>query len=109
VCLCEANRGQSSILPLSSVSVTGAGDGLSDNEGVVVMFFLIRYQSVVASRRETNFARQFSRVSLVRRTATNFARQFFEASLFIIAVQHNSRVCNPDWIWNVYLWLYPLL
>jgi hypothetical protein len=55
------------------------------------MFFLIRYQSVVASRREINFARQFSRVSLVRRTATNFARQFFEVSLFIIAVQQNFR------------------
>jgi hypothetical protein len=68
------------------------------------MFFLIRYQSVVASRREINFARQFCRVSLVRRTATNFARQFFEASIFIIAV----RVGNPDWIWNVQLWLYPL-
>jgi hypothetical protein len=69
------------------------------------MFFLIRYQSIVASRREINFARQFSRVSLVRRTATNFARQFFEVSLFIIAVQQNFRVGNPDWIWNVQLWL----
>ena len=42
------------------------------------MFFLIRYQSIVASRTDINFARQFSRVSLARRTESNFARQFFE-------------------------------
>ena len=58
----------------------------------MVMFFLIRYQSIVASRREINFARQFSRVSLVRRTETNLARQFFDFSLFIIAVQQNAAV-----------------
>src|ERR1700746_185241 len=52
----------------------GAGDGLSDGEGVVATFFLIRYQSVVASRREINFA-----------------RQFFRISLFIFAVQQNLR------------------
>lgn len=55
------------------------------------MFFLIRYQTVVASTREINFARQFSSVSLVHRTETNVARQFFEVSLFIIAVQQNFR------------------
>src|SRR5262245_51134834 len=52
----------------------GAGDGLSDGEGVVATFFLIRYQSVVASRREINFA-----------------RQFFRISLFIFGVQQNFR------------------
>jgi len=66
-------------------------DGVSDGEGVVSMFFLMRYQSVVASRREINLARQFCRVSLACRTESNFARQFFEVSLFIIAVQQNFR------------------
>src|SRR4029077_6971252 len=56
------------------VSVIGDGDGLSDGEGVVATFFLIRYQSVVASRREINFA-----------------RQFFRISLFIFAVQQDLR------------------
>jgi hypothetical protein len=65
------------------VSVTGAGDDLSDGEGVVVMFFFIRYQIVVASSREINFARQFCSVSLVHRMETNIARQFFEVSRFI--------------------------
>src|SRR5947199_3258914 len=46
------------------VSVTCARYGLSDGKGVVATFFLIRYQSVVASRREINFARQFFRISL---------------------------------------------
>jgi hypothetical protein len=55
------------------------------------MFFLIRYQTVVASTREINLARQFSSVSLVHRTETNIARQFFEVSRFIIAVQQNFR------------------
>src|SRR5947208_8553695 len=54
------------------VSVTCGRYGLSDGEGVVATFFLIRYQSVVASRSEINFA-----------------RQFFRISLFIIAVQQN--------------------
>ena len=45
-----------------SVAV-GALSG-SDGEGVVATFFLIRYQSIVASRREINFARQFFRISL---------------------------------------------
>ena len=73
------------------VSVTGAGEDLSDGEGVVSTFFLIRYQSIIASSTDINFARQFSRVSLARRTESNFAGQFFEASLFIIAVQQNFR------------------
>ena len=60
-----------------------------DGDGVVSMFFLIRYQTVVASRRPINFARQFSSVSLVHRTETNIARQFFEVCPFIIAVQQN--------------------
>jgi hypothetical protein len=51
------------------------------------MFFLIRYQTVVASTREINFARQFSSVNLVHKTETNIARQFFEVCPFIIAVQ----------------------
>ena len=53
------------------------------------MFFLMRYQIVIATRREINFARQFSSVSLVHRTETNIARQFFEVCSFIIAVQQN--------------------
>jgi len=40
------------------VCLTGVGDGLSDGEGVVATFFLISYQSVLASRIEINFARQ---------------------------------------------------
>ncbi len=55
------------------------------------MFFLIRNQSVIASRRDINFARQFSSVSLVHRMETNIARQFFEGGGFIIAVQQNFR------------------
>jgi len=73
------------------VSVTGAGEDVSDGEGVVATFFLIRYQSIVASRTDINFARQFSRVSLANRTEGNFARQFFKIGLFIIAVQQNFR------------------
>src|SRR6266700_5321719 len=45
------------------VSVIGVPDGLSDGEGVVATFCLISYQSVVASKREINFARQFFRIS----------------------------------------------
>src|SRR6187399_2052865 len=41
----------------------GGGDPLSDGESVVATFFLIRYQSVVASRRVINFARQLFRIS----------------------------------------------
>jgi len=64
-------------------------DGLSDGEVVVATFFLIKYQSIVASRREISFARQFSRVSLTNRTEINFARQFFGITLFIFDVQQN--------------------
>ena len=71
------------------VSVTGAGEDVSDGEGVGVMFLLMRYQIVIATRREINFARQFSSVSLAHRTETNIARQFFEVCPFIIAVQQN--------------------
>src|SRR5258708_39819834 len=46
--------------------------GLSDGDGVVATFFLIRNQSVVA-----------------RRSEINFACQFFRISLFIFAVQQN--------------------
>src|SRR5256885_15807768 len=63
--------------------------GFSDIEGVVSTFFLIRYQTIIASSRETNFARQFSSVSLVHRMETNIERQFFEVCPFIFAVQHN--------------------
>src|SRR5438552_17783537 len=59
------------------VSVTCGRYGGSDGEGVVATFFLMRYQSVVASRSEINFAPQFFRIS------------FF--SLFIISVQQNLR------------------
>jgi hypothetical protein len=55
------------------------------------MFFLIRYQTVVASTREINFARQFSSVNLVHSTETNIARQFFEVCPFIIAVEQSFR------------------
>jgi len=37
---------------------------VSDGEGVVATFFLMRYQSVVARSRDINFARQFFRSSL---------------------------------------------
>jgi hypothetical protein len=71
------------------VSVASAEEDFSDGEGVGVMFFLMRYQIVVASSREINFARQFFSVSLVHRAVTNIVRQFFEVRLFIIAVQQN--------------------
>ena len=74
---------------LQRVSVTGVPDGLSDGEDVVARFFLIKYQSIVASTSEISFARQFSRVSLKNRTEINFARQFFGTGLFIIAVQQS--------------------
>src|SRR5437016_4030945 len=70
-------------LYLQRVSVIGVPDGLSDGEGVVATFFLIRYQRVVASRREINFA-----------------RQFFRISLFIIAVQQNFRDALPECFWS---------
>ena len=67
----------------------GVGEGLSETEGVVSTFFLIRYQTAIASSRETSFARQFSSVSLVHRMETNTERQFFEVCPFIFAVQQN--------------------
>ena len=73
------------------VSVIGVPDGLSDGEGVVATFFLIKYQSIVASKREISLARQFSSVSLTNRIEINFARQFFGIGLSIIAVQQNFR------------------
>src|SRR5437868_14526075 len=74
---------------LQRVSVVGVPDGLSDGEGVVTTFVLIKYQTVIASRRESSFARQFSKVSLTNRIEINFARQVFGISLFIIPVQQN--------------------
>jgi hypothetical protein len=50
------------------------------------MFFLMRYQTVVATRREINLARQFCRVSLVHRMETTVARQFFEVSVDLTLV-----------------------
>ncbi len=50
-------------------------------------FCLIRYQTMIASTTETNFARQFSSVSLVHRMETNTERQFFEVCPFIFAAQ----------------------
>jgi hypothetical protein len=50
------------------------------------MFFLMRYQIAIATRREINFARQFCSVSLVHRTETNIARQFFEVSVDLTLV-----------------------
>jgi hypothetical protein len=47
---------------------------VSNGESVVATFFLMRYQRVVASRRETNFARQLFRI------------HFF---VFIIALEKN--------------------
>jgi hypothetical protein len=66
---------------LQRVCETAAAEELSDGEDVVPMFFLMRYQTVVATRREINLARQFCRVSLVHRMETNVARQFFEVSV----------------------------
>ena len=66
--------------------MTGAAEKLSDGEDVVPMFFLMRYQTVVATRREINLARQFCRVSLVHRMETNVGRQFFEISVDLTLV-----------------------
>ena len=70
-------RTKAALIVRQRLSVTGAGDKFSDGEDVVVRFFLIRYHSIVASRTEISFARQFSRVSLVRRIEINFVRQLF--------------------------------
>ena len=50
------------------------------------MFFLMRYQTVVATRREINLARQFCRVSLVHRMEANVARQPFEVIRFAACI-----------------------
>src|SRR5207248_5922309 len=52
----------------------------SDGDGVVATFFLIRYQSVLASRREMIFACQFFRISffIIRALQQNFADSFPE-------------------------------
>src|SRR5438445_449579 len=42
-------------------SAAGGGEAASDGEGVVATFFLMRYQRVIASKREINFACQFLR------------------------------------------------
>src|SRR5438034_3506617 len=65
------------------VSVTCGRYGLSDGDGVVATFFLIRYQSVVA-----------------RRSEINFARQFFRISLFIFAVQQNFGNALAKCFWS---------
>jgi hypothetical protein len=65
--------------------------GFSDTEGVVSTFFLIRYQTIIASKREINFARQFSSVSLVHRMETKIARQFFEVRRFIF---QSKLICD---------------
>jgi len=64
------------------------------------MFFLIRYQTIVASTREINFARQFSSVNLVHKTETNITRQFFEVCPFIITVQQSFREALPKRLWS---------
>ena len=70
-----------------------------DGDGVVSMFFLIRYQTVVASRRLINFARQFfRRVTLVRMTASSIARHFLRAGVFIFPrgiKNHTLRSRSP--------------
>ncbi len=76
---------------LQRVSVIGVLDGLSDGARLVATFFFIRYQTIIASRREISLARQFSRVNLVNRMEINFARHCFGTGLFIIAVQENFR------------------
>jgi hypothetical protein len=65
--------------------------GLSDTEGVVSTFFLIRYQTIIASSREITFTRQFSSVSLVHRMETKIARKFFEVRCFIF---QSKLICD---------------
>ena len=86
---------------LQRVSVTRSGEDFPDGEGVVSMFFLIRYQTVVASRRLINFARQlFSKVTLVRMTASSFARHFLEARVFIICCAAKFRRCSEGRLYS---------
>ena len=49
------------------------------------MFFLMRYHTIAANRREINLARQFCRVSLVHRMETKVARQPFEVIRLLLA------------------------
>src|SRR5204863_9831149 len=80
----EMGRRQSrAFLALSNYRRSGAviSGELSNGESVVATFFLIRYQSVVASRREINFARQLFRISffisaLEQQFADTFAESF---------------------------------
>src|SRR6266536_4408725 len=65
------------------VSVACRRYGLSDGDGVVATFFLIRNQSVVA-----------------RRSEINFACQFFRISLFILAVQQNFGNALAECLWS---------
>lgn len=69
----------------------GIRAGLSDTEGVVSTFFLIRYQTIIASSREITFTRQFSSVSLVHRMETKIARKFFEVRCFIF---QSKLICD---------------
>ena len=85
---------------IQRVSVTDVGEGLPETEDVVSTFFLIRYQTATASSRETNFARQFSSVSLVHRMETNIERQFFEVCPFIFAVQQNLPDASTKHSWS---------
>jgi hypothetical protein len=63
---------------LQRVCETAAAEEPSDGEDVGAMFFLMRYHTIAANRREINLARQFCRVSLVHRMETKVARQPFE-------------------------------
>ena len=76
---------------LQRVSVIGVLDRLSDGAGLVARFFFIRYQTIIASKREISLARQFSKVNLVNRMEINFACHCFGTGVFIIAVQENFR------------------
>jgi hypothetical protein len=77
---------------LQRVSVTRSEEDFPDGEGVVSMFFLIRYQTVVASKRLINFARQFfRRVTLVRMTASSFVLHFLQAGVFIVCCAAKFR------------------
>ena len=78
------------------VSVTCGRYGLSDGDGVVATFFLIRYQSVVASRSEINFARQFFRISLfILAVLQNFGNALAERLWSEIAL-NSSAVTNGN-------------
>jgi hypothetical protein len=63
---------------LQRVCETAAAEKCSNGDDVGAMFFLMRYQTVAASRREINLARQFCRVNLVHRMEINVARHPFE-------------------------------